>query len=265
MPVISSISNPRVAQARKLHRKSHRDDTGHFLIEGCRAVATALRSPGGVVDILLEDGAPCADEIRSLAGDRGVQITEVTDRVLKAAADTTTPQGVVAVAARPALTVDEVVSGATLVLIIAGVSDPGNGGTLIRSAIAAGCDAVIFTGGAVDPFGPKTVRASAGMVFEIPIVATQDVAAVFDATRGQGLRVIGAAPEAATAMTDLDLTSPVALVVGNEAWGLKPEHQRMLDDVASIPMPGPAESLNVGVAGAVLLFEAVRQRRSVAG
>lgn len=260
MPVISSISNPRVADARKLRRKSYRDDTGRFLIEGCRAVATALRSSGEVVEIFLDSSASCEDEIRTLAGDSGTRTIEVTDRVLKAVADTATPQGVVAVAERPTATLADVIESSTFVLVGAGISDPGNAGTLIRSAIAAGCDGVVFTGDAVDPFGPKTVRAAAGMVFAIPVVTESDAGTTFQALRNEGLSLVGATAGATTSITEVDLTGPTALVVGNEAWGLSSEQRSELDVVASIPMPGPAESLNVGVAGSILLFETVRQR-----
>ena len=260
MPVISSLGNPRVADARKLRRKSYRDDTGRFLIEGCRAVATALRSSGEVVEIFLDSGASCEDEIRTLAGDSGTRTIEVTDRVLKAVADTATPQGVVAVAERPIATLADVIESSTLVLVAAGISDPGNAGTLIRSAIAAGCGGVVFTGDAVDPFGPKTVRAAAGMVFAIPVVTESDAGATFQALRNAGLSLVGAAAGTTTSITEVDLTGPTALVVGNEAWGLSSEQRTVLDVVASIPMPGPAESLNVGVAGSILLFETVRQR-----
>jgi RNA methyltransferase, TrmH family len=266
MAAITSISNPRVAAARKLSRKSVRDETGRFLIEGCRAVATALGSRGSIVEIFLDDeGASCAEEIRTLAGQAGAQIVEVNDRVLKAVADTTTPQGVVAVAEKPATTLAHIATGSSLVLVAAGISDPGNAGTLIRSAIAANANGVVFTDGAVDPFGPKTTRAAAGMIFEIPIATQPEMPVVVSALRDAGLQLVGASADAPTSITELDLTRPIAIVLGNEARGIGSHHQAMMDVVAAIPMPGPAESLNVGVAGSILLFEAVRQRGPHAG
>jgi RNA methyltransferase, TrmH family len=259
--VITSISNPRVADARKLRRKSFRDESGRFLIEGCRAVETALRSSGEMVELFIDrDGASCGPAIDELATSNGVTVTEVNDRVLKAMADTSTPQGIVAVARRPATSIDEVVNDASLVLVLAGISDPGNAGTLLRSAVAAGCDAVVFTGDAVDPFGPKTVRSAAGMIFEVSIAVEPDLPTALGTLRSSGLHLVGTAADADTSVTEIDLSPPTAVVIGNEAWGLPADHRALLDEVVSIPMPGPAESLNAAVAGSIVLFEAVRRR-----
>jgi TrmH family RNA methyltransferase len=182
--------------------------------------------------------------------------------VLAALSETRTPQGVVAVARMPDGTA-EVPADADLVLVLAGVSDPGNAGTLVRSAVAAGAGAVVFTEGSVDPLGPKTVRASAGALFHTTILRDVAVEEVTTDLRSRGLLVVGAAVQGEP-IDRLDLTGPVAFVLGNEAWGLPEELSLGLDAVASIPMPGPTESLNVGVAGSILLFEAVRQRRAAA-
>jgi TrmH family RNA methyltransferase len=152
-----------------------------------------------------------------------------------------------------------------LLLVLVSVRDPGNAGTLIRSAVAAGAGAVVFAEDSVDPFGPKTVRSSAGMLFHVPIVGGASLADVHEMAKERRLVTVGADANASTEHIDADLAKPVALVVGNEAWGI-PEHLRgELDEVVSIAMPGPAESLNVGIAGSILLFEALRQRRRSRG
>ncbi|MEA2497946.1 MAG: methyltransferase, TrmH family, partial [Actinomycetota bacterium] len=148
-----------------------------------------------------------------------------------------------------------------LALVLVAVRDPGNAGTLIRSAVAAGAGAVIFTEGSVDPFGPKTVRATAGMLFHAPLVVAPSLDEVREALAARGVKLVGAEAGAGTSHLEANLKEPVALVVGNEAWGIPPEFGSRLDETVSIDMPGPAESLNVGIAGSLLLFEAVRQRR----
>ncbi|MGH2753410.1 MAG: TrmH family RNA methyltransferase, partial [Actinomycetota bacterium] len=181
--------------------------------------------------------------------------------VLKAMSDAATPQGSVAVAGIPSVGIADVAGPLDLVLVLAAVRDPGNAGTLVRSAVAAGAGAVVFTDESVDPFGPKTVRASAGTIFLVPVVPAPSLAAVVEELHDRGLTVLGASASAPRAAQETDLTDPVALVLGNEAWGIPAVSRHLLDGEVGIAMPGPAESLNVGMAGSILLFEAVRQRR----
>jgi TrmH family RNA methyltransferase len=119
----------------------------------------------------------------------------------------------------------------------------------------------VFTKGAVDPFSPKTVRAAAGTFFQIPVVVGDSLAESVEVLRASEFLVLGADAEATEDMNDVDMTGRVAIVLGNEGWGIATEAQALIDRSVRIPMPGPAESLNVGIAGSILLFEAVRQRR----
>jgi RNA methyltransferase, TrmH family len=143
------------------------------------------------------------------------------------------------------------------------VRDPGNAGAVIRVAHAAGAAAVVCSEGTVDPFNPKTVRASAGSVLHIPIVVAGDTAVVADALAGHGLRCVAAVSRGGTPYGEVDLTSPFALVLGNEANGLPPQLAQRLDASVTIPMGGGAESLNVSTAAAVLCFEAARRRSNL--
>ena len=147
-----------------------------------------------------------------------------------------------------------------LVLVLSQIRDPGNAGTLIRSAAASGCGGVVFTTGSVDPFAPKTLRAAAGTVFSMPLVTKVDLGAAVTHLRSAGFSLVGADARSEASLYDLDLTAPSAIVLGNESWGLADVDAEGLDSVAGIPMPGPVESLNVGVAGSLFLFEAARQR-----
>jgi TrmH family RNA methyltransferase len=204
-----------------------------------------------------------AERLQGLADER-LPVTLVSEPVIKALSGTATPQGVVAVAATPPNDLSAVAEDSTLVLVLASVRDPGNAGTLVRTARAVGADAVCFTTGSVDPYGPKTVRASAGSLFGLKVVHSIPTVEAATHLRGMGLMLLGADARAPTSMYDADLRRPVAFVVGNEAWGLPEEISEALDARVSIPMPGPVESLNVSVAGSLLLFEAARQRRDPA-
>lgn len=153
----------------------------------------------------------------------------------------------------------------TLILVLAGVQDPGNAGTLLRSSVAAGADATIFLKGCVDPFGPKVVRASSSAIFRARVGRDIDPRALADRLAQGEVVLVGTAASAEHAVEDADLTRPVALVVGSESGGIPPEVKSLLSEEVSIRMPGSMESLNAAVAGSIVLFEAVRQRRERQG
>ena len=177
--------------------------------------------------------------------------------MLERVATTQTPQPLLAVVRyRPAAA--EVLRGAGFVLVAAGLSDPGNLGTVLRTAEAAGADAVVLTPDTVDVTNPKVVRASAGALFQVPVVDPLELAEL----RGFGLRAIGTSSRRGDAYTDVDLTGRVAIVVGNEAHGLSDD--AAIDEWITVPHAGRAESLNVAMAAAVVCFEAARQRRAPA-
>lgn len=259
MAVVTSVDNAAVKAARKLTRRPARDRTGAFLVEGPRAVREAL---GCLTQLFVTDPA---EELAARARDAGVAVTTVSDRVLAALADTVTPQGVVGVAELPARGLDDALAGARLVVVCWQVADPGNLGTVLRSADAAGADAVVCTAGSVDPRSPKAVRASAGSLFHLPVVADAEPPAVVAACRAHGLQVVAADSGGATSYTDVDFTRPTALLLGNEAHGLPPESLAAADVVAAVPILGGAESLNLAAAAAVIVYEAARQRRLLEG
>ena len=235
-------------------RASARRKEGLFLAEGLNAVEAAAGC-AGIVDVFVDPASDLA-----LPESLAVPPLKVSTAVMKALTDSASPQGVAAIVQTPDTSLARLPERASLVLVLAEVRDPGNAGTLIRSALGAGADAVVFTSGSVDPFGPKTVRSAAGALFAIPIVQA-DLGEVTTMLKGRGFSLLGTEAEA-HAVHDVALTGPVALVLGNEAWGLPPAAKSLLDGLVGIPMPGPAESLNVAVAGSILLFEAARQRAS---
>lgn len=212
----------------------------------------AALDAGSVKDLFVDAEAPFATEFLNQGA------TAVSGRVIAALTDTATPQGVVAVAEARTARLDAVEGD--LVVVLADVRDPGNAGTLVRSAVAAGAAAVVFATGSVDPFNPKTVRSTAGLLFYVDVVTEVPLRATLEEMRAKGFLLVGAEAGSPVAPVGVDLSGPVALVLGNESWGIDPSARHLLDEVVGIPMPGPAESLNVGIAGSILLFEVVRRR-----
>jgi RNA methyltransferase, TrmH family len=258
--VITSTTNPRIQSARKLRRRSGRDAAGEFLVEGTRAVLAALEANAAVREVFVNPDAPAAADVSAAASAAGVAITEVGERVINALSDSPSPQGSVAVLAVPDGDLDSLDDAVDLVLVLAGVADPGNAGTLVRSAVGAGAGAVVFTTGSVDVLNPKTVRATAGNLWRTRVVRDVGVGEAAAVLKARGFTLYGTDAVADKGHDEVDLRAPTALVIGNEAWGLPDEARAVLDEVVAIRMPGPAESLNAGIAGAIVLFEAVRQR-----
>ncbi len=208
---------------------------------------------------------PAADRAIRAAYDTGARVFDLAPGVLERVADTVTPQPVLAVVGfAPELLEDLPVMGR--VLVLADVRDPGNAGTMLRTADAAGVDAVVTTDGTVDPTNPKCVRASAGSLFHLPVVRGGRAPDALGTLRDRGLRLVGTVVHGGTDYDAFDWLRPHALVFGNEAGGLEPALVDRLDDLVTVPMAGRAESLNVSVSAAVLCFEALRQhRRGVGG
>lgn len=261
MADVTSVRNALVKEARRLGRTRARDEE-RLLVESPGPVEAAVAAGACrelfVVDEQIDDHAAVVDAAR--AG--GARVHTVTAAVLDALAATRSPQGLVAVVAWPLPEVEEALAGATLAVVAVDCGDPGNVGTLVRTADAAGADAVVLVGGA-DPRGAKAVRASAGSLFHLPVVVAEWDAVARDA-RGAGLALVATHADAALAHHRRDWTGASAIVLGSEAHGLPAEVVADCDEVVAVPLRGRAESLNVAVTGAVVLYEAVRQRTDVA-
>jgi TrmH family RNA methyltransferase len=231
--------------------------------EGPEVVRSALDAGVAVESLFLGAGAGARPELADLAARAhaaGARVFDLAPGVLERVADTVTPQPVLAVVAMAAADPD-VLAGGELVVVLADVRDPGNVGTLIRSADAAGVRAVLVAGTSVDPYNPKAVRASAGSVFHVPVLVEPSATDALARVATYGYRTLGATAVEGHDYATVDWTIPTALVLGNEADGLGSAVLGALDGTVAIPMAGRAESLNVGTAGAVLCFEALRQRR----
>lgn len=188
----------------------------------------------------------------------------VTPDVAKALSDTVTPQGLVGVARLIDVPLADVLP-ARLVVVLAYARDPGNAGTILRTADAAGADAVVFPDDSVDPYNPKCVRSSAGSLFHLPVVVGGDVAEAMATLRGNGLKVLATTADGGTLLDDADLAGPTAWVFGNEAWGLPAEVVALADERVRVPIHGRAESLNLATAAAVCLYASARGQREPGG
>lgn len=235
-----------------------------LVAEGAKVLGEALRAGAAVESVYLEPGAgPAELALAARCHDAGARVFDLEPGVLARVAGTVTPQPILAVVAAPATALAGVVDAdPRLVVVCVEVRDPGNAGTVLRSADAAGAGAVVACDGSVDLFQPKTVRASAGAVFHVPVVNGGAADEVLAALGGAGLRRLGAAARGGVDYVEADLAGPTALVLGNEAHGLPSDLFEHLDGLVTIPLAGGAESLNVGMAAAVLCFEAARQRRA---
>ncbi len=258
--MITSVKNTKVKEVRALQSRSKtRRETGSFAVEGTRLCEEAAASGWPVQLCLYTAGLDDRTQaVVTTLQHRGVLVEEVAEHVMEAVSDTQTPQGVLLVMEMQTAPLP---TAPQFVLILDQVGDPGNAGTLLRTAAAAGADAVWLTEGSVDPFSPKVVRAGMGAHFHLP-VATYSTDEILAQLSKYHLTLWSAAAGKGQTYTQANLAAPSAVVIGSEAQGVSaPLHEAA--QLLHIPMPGKAESLNAAVAGAVLIFEHLRQKSSV--
>ncbi len=258
--MITSTSNPKVKLARKLRRRRHREQEGLCLLEGERLLRDAWQAgvrPHTVFYLpQAREQRPPLHRLLAALEAAGVPVLACTEPVFASMVETVTPQGVLALAPVPRQPLPATV---TLALLLDRVRDPGNAGTLLRSAAAAGADLVIFGPETVDPFNGKVLRAAMGAHFRIPLRSVPTWAALEELLPRLGHLYLAEA-QAETLYDQVDWRRPSTLVVGGEAAGASPQARAQATPIA-IPMANGVESLNAAVAGSVILFEAARQRR----
>lgn len=251
---------PRIVAARRLQRRKDRDQTGRFLAEGPQAVREALAA-GAVVELFGTDAG--LSRYADLAA-RAEVVSPVTDEALAALAETVHPQGLVAVCRQLDMPLAAAL-GKRLVAVVAGIKDPGNAGTVLRTADAAGAGAVVFAGEAVDPYNGKCVRASAGSLFHVDVIRQRSPAAVVASLRAAGRQVLAATGHGEADLDDLldggSLSRPTAWLFGSEAHGLPADLLEAADARVRVPIYGGAESLNLAAAAAVCLYASARAQR----
>lgn len=262
-----TVRSGRVKHARRLAARAYRADQREFLAEGPQAVREALATPGAAREVfataaVTEHHVDLVDAARS----GGVAWHVVTDDVVESVADTVHPQGVVARCAmldRPLTAMLDRSPG--FVVVCADIRDPGNAGAVIRCADAAGADGVVLVGDSVDPYNPKSVRATVGSIFHVPLAIERDIPSALALLQAAGLQVLAADGRGEVGLfdADLDLARPTAWLMGNEAWGLPASTRQLADRIVAVPIYGRAESLNLATAAAVCLYATARARTAM--
>jgi RNA methyltransferase, TrmH family len=242
---IESIQNPKVKQWKKLLTKKERDKSGTFLVEGFHLVEEALKQSDSVMEIIVSDKTGLPPRWDS----REIPVTIVTEEISNSLSDTEAPQGIYAVCRQVQIEVPD----AKTYLLIDAVQDPGNLGTMIRTADAAGIDAVVVGKGSVDVYNSKVLRSAQGSHFHLPIISG-DLHEWIEKLSGKNISVYGTALEGASAYTDISTGEFYALLVGNEGNGVSKELLAKTDANLYIPIYGKSESLNVAVATGILLY-----------
>ncbi len=262
------LTNPRadrVKSVRALSRRSVRSRLGEFVAEGPQAVREAVRHrPHDVRHLYVTaDAGQRHPDILEAADAAGVSVHAVTDEVLAAMVETPTPQGIAAVCRMLDIGLEQLVTDLpddAVVCVLTNVRDPGNAGTVVRGADAAGADAVIVSDASVDVYNSKVVRSTAGSLWHLPLCVGEPVPAILAALRAQGVALLAADGAGTTLLPDADLDRAHAWVMGNEAWGLDAEVRDACDDVVRVPIHGLAESLNLAMAATVCLYASAGAR-----
>lgn len=266
MNYIQSSQNNTIKEIKALHLKKNRDEQGLYFVEGIRFVSDAIDNGQIIVKVVV------SDKLESLNGGKKLieRVTAVckdcsliSEKLFKEISDTQTPQGILAVLKKKDFIFETVLEQGSSVVILDGLQDPGNVGTIIRTADAADISAVILTKGCVDLFSPKVLRSTMGSIFHMPIFEGLYIEKTIGLLKKSGYRVIASHLDGRNNYYDEDLTGKSAIIVGNEANGISDETAEIADRLVKIPMPGRAESLNASVAASIMIYEIVRQKTSL--
>ncbi len=259
---ITSLRNPRIVTLRKLDQRKHRERQGRFAVEGLQLLHMALDAGLRPLELFYAQALFAGEQAPALLAriaSLGSDITPVSAEVMHGLSERTDPQGLVATFPLLQRPLDQLVLAPdTLLVVVDRLNDPGNLGTLIRTADAVGAAALALVTPCVDAFDPRTVRATMGSVFNVPLFEASDPSALFARARAAGLRVVGADAHLGRPWDESIWPGGVALVLGNEAQGLSPDLRTEVEAWASLPMVGRAESLNVAVAGGILMYAWLR-------
>jgi TrmH family RNA methyltransferase len=257
--IVQSRQNTRVKELRSALKKGAKTDSGYVAIEGFHLLEEALRSGLRVLTVFFRSGDAALLEQLSLAHE--TEILELPPELFSSAVTTESPQGIAALAEAPTFTLETMLAAPqALIIVSAALQDPGNLGTIIRSAEALGASGLVALPGTVSIWNPKALRASAGSAFRLPVVAASGQE-LFQALRSRKFRTLATTVDSATPVQQVDLAQPTALFIGNEGSGLSEDLIAQCDGRITIPCPGPVESLNAAIAASILLYEAARQRQ----
>ncbi len=264
--VISSSQNPEVKLYRSLLNKKNRDKTALIPLEGVRLIEEACRNQVKFNSVLYTEDLQKNSrgrELLKLIEEKQPQVKKlnVNSSLLRSIADTDSPQGIIATVEKTEFNLSQVLNVKNpFIVVVSGVQDPGNLGTIIRTASAAFVDGVIITRGTVDVYNPKTLRGTMGAIFHLPVVLTKDYKILIDFLRYRNIKMVITDPEGEVNCFHADLSVPSAVFFGGEAFGLSDVIKNAADYRINIPLPGPEESLNVAVSAGIVMYESLRQR-----
>lgn len=257
MTIIESSQNRIIKEIKALSEKKHRDDKGVFIADGLRFVMEIPKDMD-IEKIIFSESFISKNDISAF--EKRAECYVISDKLFSSLSDTKNPQGIMAVCPKMIYKVSDIIKKDGFYVIAEEMNDPGNLGTVIRTAHAAGCDGIILSKGSVDLYNPKVLRSTMGSVFKIPVVVNADLDEVADIMKMNGIKVYAAHLKGKKYHYNTDLKKGCAFMLGNEARGLSNHAAELCDELIRIPMPGNAESLNASVAAAILIYEAVRQR-----
>jgi len=262
MIMITSSKNQILKIVKSLKMKKSRDINKMFFIEGTRFFNEALAAEREIINIFLSETfskSTAAAEIKEDVRLKNTLIYVVTDEIFKSLSDTENPQGILAVLETFQNKDNDILKNAEFIIVLDSLQDPGNVGTIIRTADAAGVDALILSKNCADIFNPKVLRSTMGSVFHVPILQSENITEIIKMLKLSGVKIFASHLGGKKDFYKQDLSGRVAFVIGNEANGLKDEIIEMADEIIRIPMPGKTESLNASVAASVIMYERVRQ------
>ncbi len=255
MKVISSRDNRYIKECFKLKQRKYRESGGIFLVEGLKMLEEALAFSPAVIKYVLIDESIEHLELPQISG----QVFLVNHKLMQEISDTETPQGIVAVVEKPYRRLDDLIKDNSLLVLLDGVADPGNMGTIMRTAWAFDAGGILLTKGCVDPFSPKAVRSSMGGIFNLPIIENITISDIEDLQKS-GFQLISTAIKAPICYCECDYTRPSIITIGNEAHGISQEIGQISNALISIPINPRVDSLNAGVACGIILSEVRKQK-----
>ncbi len=261
---VSSINNNKIKFLRSLYRKKYRRLEGKFVLEGVRIIEEALKEGVSINQVFYSKYLfrnKRGLELLKRLEKNDIDTIETTDQIITEVADTESPQGILAIVDKVNFNLAQILSGNNkLVLIVDQIQDPGNLGTIIRTADAASIDGIITTKGTVSLYNQKTIRATMGSMFRVPVYRSSDLKELQDILKEEEFKVVVGDINGQKYHFEIDYTTATAIIVGNEGNGPREELINFADELIKIPLIGEAESLNVAMATGIITYEAVRQR-----
>ena len=263
MEMITSPQNSFIKELKALKLKKNRQEQGLFFIEGIKFVDEALKENADIVKIVISENlnqVKGGNEILSRISTMGLEIYTLPQKLFKGISDTESPQGILAVIKAKQYLLTELICNSNFIILLDCIQDPGNLGTIIRTADAAGVTGIIISEGCVDLYNPKVLRSTMGSVFRVPIFHSNDLVDTINVLKKSGVKIYTTHLSSSTNYCELEEVENIGVVVGNEANGVSEAVVLQTDLLIKIPMPGKAESLNAAVAAGIIMFEIVKKK-----